>query len=54
MRPLTWSISAVRRKEEILSWSTATSPAYMKLSSSLRSSSRTSRRITIGCWHGFD
>ena len=52
MRPLTWSISAVRRKEEILSWSTATSPAYMKLSSSRRSSSRTSRRITIGCWHG--
>ena len=33
-------------------WPTWTSPWYMKLRSSLRSSSLTSRRITIGCEQG--
>ena len=30
-----------------------TSPLYMKRSSASMSRWRTSRRITIGCWHGF-
>ena len=31
-----------------------TSPWYMKRSREDRSASLMSRRITIGCWHGFD
>ena len=43
------SVSAVRRKEVSLSWSTCTSPAYMKVSSRPRSSSLTSLKMMIGC-----
>ena len=50
--PLIWSISAVLRKLSILSWSTETSPAYMKANNSRRSSSLTSLRMMMGCWQG--
>ena len=51
-KPLICSISAVLRNELILSWSTSTSPAYMKASRRPRSSSLTSLRMMIGCWQG--
>lgn len=51
--PLTCNVRAVARTDGSCSLETLTSPLYMNRNRVSISRCFTSRRITIGCWHGF-